>query len=451
MDQEQKDLSKAAAEIARVARALGLDFYPVHFEICPAEALYTFGSYGMPTRFSHWSFGKAFHRLKTQYDLNLSKIYEMVINTNPAYAFLLEGNHFLQNKLIISHVYAHVDFFKNNYYFARTPKDMLERMSAHAEKIREYEVLYGREEVEKILDAVLAIQEHVDSRAHIGPAVAEKGGDSPAKPRLGEKTGEGFSQYEDLWKKEEWADQKKKATGDQEDILLYLIHHAPGLEEWQRDILSMIRAESLYFCPQLETKIINEGWATFWHCRIMRRLELTDDESVEFSLMHSQVTKPSLTSLNPYLIGLKLWESLEKKYSPDMLLEIRKRENDISFIRNYLHRELIEELSLFNFHKVGSQWQVADSEWEAVKTQLLNNLINGGNPKIVVREGDFHGKGILYLYHRHEGLDLDVRYLEKTLILMQSLWKKGIYLETVLDGRKVLFECENKIIKREQL
>src|SRR5665647_3515640 len=168
MDNEMRILSTIAHDIAQVARGMGLDFYPVNFEIVPAETLYTFGAYGMPVRFTHWSFGKAFYRMKIQYDLNLSRIYELVINTNPAYAFLLEGNRIIQNKLVIGHVYAHVDFFKNNRYFSRTPKDMVERMGAHAEKIREYELLYGRESVERTLDAVLAIQEHVDYRSHIG-------------------------------------------------------------------------------------------------------------------------------------------------------------------------------------------------------------------------------------------------------------------------------------------
>ena len=168
MDNEMQTLSAIAQDIAQVARGMGLDFYPVNFEIVPAETLYTFGAYGMPVRFTHWSFGKAFYKMKTQYDLNLSRIYELVINTNPAYAFLLEGNRLTQNKLVIGHVYAHVDFFKNNRYFSRTPKDMVERMAAHADKLRDYETQYGRELVERTLDAVLAIQEHVDYRSHIG-------------------------------------------------------------------------------------------------------------------------------------------------------------------------------------------------------------------------------------------------------------------------------------------
>lgn len=110
--QEIERLERAVEEILAVARGLGLDFFDMRFELCPAEVIYTFGAYGMPTRFSHWSFGKAYFKIKTEYDYNLSRIYEMVINTDPCYAFLLAGNSLLQNKLVVAHVLGHSDFFQ---------------------------------------------------------------------------------------------------------------------------------------------------------------------------------------------------------------------------------------------------------------------------------------------------------------------------------------------------
>ena len=479
MDNEVHVLNAIAQDIAQVARRMGLDFYPVNFEIVPAEALYTFGAYGMPVRFTHWSFGKAFYRMKTQYDLNLSRIYELVINTNPAYAFLLEGNHQTQNKLVIGHVYAHVDFFKNNYYFSHTPKDMIERMAAHAEKIREYELRYGREWVEKTLDAVLAIQEHVDFRAHVGssrkmenaPNVSVPfkdggcrcqgnsctGSESCAttnKQRKGSqlKTRKKASMpYEDLWGDLLEDETENLPPQEYEDLLLYIIRFAPGLEEWQKDIVGIVREESLYFYPQIETKIINEGWATFWHARIMRELDLTDAESLEFALMHSQVVQPSRMGLNPYYLGVKIWEDLAKVKSINELFELRETENDLSFIRNHLSRELVEELNLYNFRKVGAHWQVTDNEWEKVRDNLVQQLVNGGHPRIVVLEGDYEGKGGLYLKHRHEGIDLDLVNLEKTLTLVQSLWGKLVVLETIVDSKKVIYESFNGLVSRHQV
>lgn len=157
-----KELTNAIEEITEVAKGFGLDFYPMRYEICPADIIYTFGAYGMPTRFTHWSFGKQFHKMKLQYDLGLSQIYELVINSDPCYAFLLNTNSLIQNKLIIAHVLAHCDFFKNNIRFSNTRKDMVESMTATAERIAHYEMVHGKEEVESFLDAILSIQEHID-------------------------------------------------------------------------------------------------------------------------------------------------------------------------------------------------------------------------------------------------------------------------------------------------
>lgn len=441
MENEIAVLGKYAEEIATIARRLGLDFYPVHFEVCPAEALYTFGAYGMPVRFTHWSFGKAFYRLKMQYDLNLSRIYELVINSNPSYAFLLEGNRLIQNKLVIGHVYAHVDFFKNNHYFKRTPRDMVERMAAHSEQVRKYELIYGREKVEQTLDAILAIQEHVDFRAHLA---SKKENDKNVQVK------KVSSPYEDIWEEEDQPQYLKEKTAH-EDLVLYILENSPSLEEWQRDILSMIREESLYFFPQIETKIMNEGWATFWHSRIMHELDLTDEEVMDFAVMHSQVVQPSRLTLNPYYLGVKIWESLAEKKDLEYLFEVREVENDVSFIRNYLDRELVDKLNLFNYRKVGANWQVTETEWEKVRNNLVQQLVNGGHPKIVVEDGDYEGKRTLYLRHAHEGQDLDIVYLEKTLLLVQSLWGKAVALETVIDGKKILFECQNSSVSRKQL
>ena len=137
---EVKALERAIDEITEIAKGFGLDFYPMRYEICPADIIYTFGAYGMPTRFSHWSFGKTFNKMKMQYDFGLSKIYELVINSNPCYAFLLDGNSLIQNKLIVAHVLAHCDFFKNNARFSKTNRNMVESMSATAERISQYEM-----------------------------------------------------------------------------------------------------------------------------------------------------------------------------------------------------------------------------------------------------------------------------------------------------------------------
>lgn len=259
--EDLKALNYSIDQIMEIAEGFGLDFFPMRFEICPAEIIYTFGAYGMPTRFSHWSFGKTYHKMKLQYDLGMSKIYELVINSDPCYAFLLDSNSLVQNKMIVAHVLAHCDFFKNNVRFSNTRRDMVESMSATAERIKAYEERYGREVVETFIDDVLSIEEHIDpslTKAKSSPDKSEKSFDSSSY----------YGNYEDLLqldaKKETLPAEIVNKFPDQpeKDILLFIEEHSRVLTDWQRDILTMLREEMFYFWPQMETKIMNEGWAS---------------------------------------------------------------------------------------------------------------------------------------------------------------------------------------------
>lgn len=272
-------LERAIDEITEIAQGFGLDFYQMRYEICPADIIYTFGAYGMPTRFSHWSFGKSFNKMKMQYDFGLSKIYELVINSNPCYAFLLDGNSLIQNKLIVAHVLAHCDFFKNNARFGVSNRNMVESMSATADRIHQYEMLYGSEAVEKFIDAILAIQEHVDPTL-IKPYQLDKKRyiemSSKELARSEKHSPPSVSAYEDIWGLDTEAAAEAKAQAEakaaelkrfppkpEKDIVWFIEEYSPHLQDWQRDIMSMLRDEMLYFWPQLETKIMNEGWASF--------------------------------------------------------------------------------------------------------------------------------------------------------------------------------------------
>jgi stage V sporulation protein R len=464
---EKAQLEFSIAEITEIAKGFGLDFYPMRYEICPAEIIYTFGAYGMPTRYSHWSFGKNFHRMKTQYDLGLSKIYELVINSDPCYAFLLDGNSLIQNKLIVAHVLAHCDFFKNNARFSKTNRNMVESMSATAERVRQYELEYGTEAVEQFIDAVLAIQEHVDPILNMPYRQAQKrqGNSKPsaAPLRTEHKTG-----YEDLWDIDgrndvvpEKNEPKKFPPHPEKDILLFIEEYAPYMEEWQRDILTMLRDEMLYFWPQMETKIMNEGWASYWHQRILRELDLNEEETIEYSKLNSSVVQPSQHSLNPYYLGLKIFEDIEKHWdnpTPEemkrhgrqssegrrKIFEVREYESDTSFIRNYLNKELVDDLDLYIFEKKGPEWKITDKSWEHIRDQLVYSRVNGGFPYLVVDDGDYQRNGELYLSHAFEGMELDLKYIEKTLPFVYQLWGKPIHLQTMVEDKPVLFTFDGK-------
>ncbi|MQL51269.1 stage V sporulation protein R [Desulfofundulus thermobenzoicus] len=465
---ELRLLEEAVEKITGKAREFGLDFYDMYFEICPADIIYTFGAYGMPTRFSHWTFGKAYHKMKTQYDYNLSRIYEMVINSDPCYAFLLEGNSLVQNKMVVAHVLAHCDFFKNNVHFSHTPRHMVESMASAAERFRGYELRYGRDKVEAFLDAVISIQEHVDPHHFIKAGrERKKQGKEEMACTCGPEKGCGKhtrkeTPYDDLWELDRpkcggHCEKPKKFPPEPEkDLLLFIMEHARDLDDWQRDIISVIRQEMLYFWPQLETKIMNEGWATYWHLRIIREMDLTEAEALEFAKMHAGVIMPSRMRLNPYHLGLKIFEDIEKRWNEpageerekygrhggegrQKIFEVRELENDISFLRNYLTRELIEEMDLYLYKKTGYDWKITDKEWEKVRDGIVSSLTNGGFPCIMVEDGDFSKRGELYLKHFYEGMELDVFYLERTLPHVYRLWGRPVHLETVVDNKKVLF------------
>lgn len=446
-------LDRAIHDITRIARDFGLDFYSMRYEICPPDIIYTFGAYGMPTRFSHWSFGKHFHRMKTQYDLGLSKIYELVINSDPCYAFLLEGNSLIQNKLIVAHVLAHSDFFKNNARFSRTNRNMVETMSATAERIRSYELEYGMEQVEKFIDAVLAIQEHIDPGITKPYLKAEQRyRQQHATPKTTSASNvEPISEYEDLWGLDQKEIQQKKEESEKQfpaqpekDLLLFIEEYAPDLEEWQRDILTMLRDEMFYFWPQLETKIMNEGWASYWHQRILREMDLTEEETIEYSKLNSSVVIPSKHSLNPYYLGLKIFEDIEKRWGREKIFEVRELDSDTSFLRNYLTKELVEDLDLYIFEKKGPEWKITDKTWETIRDQLVYSRINGGFPYILVQNGDYNRSGELYLKHAYEGIELDLKYVERTLPYIHYLWGKTVHLETIIDDKPVLFSYDGQ-------
>ncbi|WP_449620465.1 SpoVR family protein [Robertmurraya sp. Marseille-Q9965] len=469
-EEERKDLEYAIDEITEIASGFGLDFYPMRYEICPADIIYTFGAYGMPTRFSHWSFGKQFHKMKLHYDLGLSKIYELVINSNPCYAFLLDSNSLIQNKLIVAHVLAHCDFFKNNVRFQNTKRDMVESMAATAERIRQYEIEHGKQEVENFLDAVLAIEEHIDP--------------SLMRPKLSwtlddveyeEEDDVKASPYDDLWnldKKDVKQNRSKKIKRKfppqpEKDLMLFIENYSRELTEWQRDILTMMREEMLYFWPQLETKIMNEGWASYWHQRILREMDLTSAEALEFAKLNAGVVQPSRTGINPYYLGLKIFEDIEERYNNptelmkergvkensgrEKIFEVREIESDISFLRNYLTKDLVLREDMYLFQKQGRDYKIVDKGWEEVRDQLVNMRVNGGFPFLTVTDGDYLKNGELYIKHWYEGIELDLKYLEKVLPYIYQLWGRGVHMETIIEDRNMLFSYDGKGVHRKYL
>ena len=455
MDKEVIELEKALEQIWDIAtNKFKLDPFPTRFEIVPSTVMYEVGSYALPGRYSHWTFGKAYHKMKTMYDFGLSKIYEVVINSNPSYAFLLETNSLLQNKLVIAHVLGHVDFFKHNAYFAQTNRRMVDDAATHARRINEYEFKYGRKVVEEFLDAVLSIEEHIDPNFFI------KKQREGSKPDDEKKRRSPADPYEELASTQEReavanaeADSKKKdeRMEPEKDLVWFISQYSPTLQPWQRDVMSMIHDEMLYFVPQMQTKIINEGWASLIHSRIMRELDLPDHEHMEFAELHSGVVSPHRNQLNPYYLGYTILEDIERRWNEPTaeeqekfgrkpgegwakLLEVRETENDISLLRNYLTEELCEKLDLFVYELVEEEeWTITEKRWQRVRDQLVANMTNFGYPYIEVTDGDYRGNRELLLHHRFEGAELDTRYARKVLEYVHKLWGRPVHLDTMVE------------------
>jgi len=464
-----EDLQEWDQRIVELVKQFGLDPYPQEFEVCDYEQMLSYMVYsGMPSHYPHWSYGKGFEKLKTLYDYGLSGLpYEMVINSNPSIAYLMRDNSLALQVLTIAHVYAHSDFFKNNFTFKTTQVEYtIETFKAHANRVRHYveDPSVGLEKVERILDAAHALS--LQCRRNLSVRKQSEEEQREAKLEESQPTRDAFQA---IHRREEWVepDLSKTPPYPEEDILIFIRDHNPQLTEWEKDLLTIVHQQAQYFIPQIETKIMNEGWASFWHKRILEALELPQELRMEFIVRHTQVLCPNPGGLNPYHVGMKIWEDIERRWShPDpaeekefgpknktateKLFEVREVERDSSFLRRYLTEPLVRELNLFEYQTRGNDQvitRVADEEsWEGIKTTLIQNVGTGTIPVIKVEDADYNSSRTLFLKHAHDGRDLQLEYAEKTLQYLQQLWGREVALETIVNGKtSLLCFADNKL------
>jgi stage V sporulation protein R len=205
----------------------------------------------------------------------------------------------------------------------------------------------------------------------------------------------------------------------------------------------------------MRTKILNEGWASLWHSRILRELDLPENEYTEFARLHSSVAAPSRRNLNPYHVGLKMLEHVERRWeSPskedqerlglpggqgrEKLFEIREVESDLSFMRNYLTRDAVEELDLYIYEYEDGEWKIVEKNWERVRDQIVRSLTTYGIPYITVEDADHKRNRELLLKHHFDGDELDLRYAERTMGYLVQLWGRPVHLETMVDEKPVV-------------
>ncbi|MCM0647645.1 SpoVR family protein [Clostridium swellfunianum] len=447
-----KDLEDWNEKIEALTKKLGLDYYDQEFELIGYQDMLGYEAYvGMPSRYPHWSFGKAYEKNRTLYKYNLTGLpYEMVINSNPCLAYLMKENTLLLQILTIAHVYGHNDFFKNNRLFKEgTEADYtIEMFKRNADKIRNYinDPSIGYDKVERILNAAHAI------KLQISRVAGEKEiSDGAIVNELMAEYHEKLENRNILepYKTPPMPDITRIPLRPDDDVIHFILKHG-NLEEWEKNVLEIVREETLYFIPQIETKIMNEGWASYWHYTILNELDLPASLHLEFIKRHNDVVAPWRGGLNPYYLGFKMFQDIERRFGREKIFEVRELERDASFLRRYLTQELCEELHLFEYVKKGDSYFVEevsdDMGFENIRNVLSSSCGMGMVP--VIQVIDMNPKTrVLMLEHVFDGRELNLDYAEATLKHVQELWGHNVILSTRIAGKDLKITCnDNKVI-----
>jgi stage V sporulation protein R len=485
--------------IAQHARDFGLDYFPTLFEMLPYDHMNEVAAYGgFPSRYPHWRFGMAYEQLAKSSEYGLSTIYEMVINNNPAVAYLLEGNSIIDQKLVMAHVYGHVDFFKNNFAFRTTDqgkeaengepiRKWIDAMANHGAVVRRWLGRVGIERVETFIDDCLSLENLIDPHSALRKNVFEQSQlETPVEevpeevPRL--KVSREYMEeyinpeaYMDRQRKkmeEEKARTKKIPEEPDRDVMGFLLEHGP-LEPWERDVLAVIRREAYYFAPQMQTKIMNEGWATYWHSRIITERVAEGSEIIDYADRCAGVLATSPRQLNPYKLGVELYRHIEDRWNKGQfgkewdecddlaernnwdrkvgmgrkkIFEVRSLYNDVTFIDEFLTEDFVadQKMLTFGYNNKNDRWEVESRAFAEVKQKLLFQLTNAGNPIIEVEDKNFENRGELLLRHSHQGIDLKQDYAQAVLASLYRVWKRPVQIETKVEEKRAMLRYDGK-------
>ena len=471
------DLKREQDRIEQIARNMGLTFFKVVFEMVDWREMNALAAYGgFPTRYPHWRWGMEYAELAKSYEYGLHKIYEMVINNDPTYAYLLEGNAVVDQKLVMAHVYGHADFFVNNLYFAHTNRKMVDTMANHATRVRRHQENFGVESVERFMDACLSVEDLIDpsavfrqtkrADANASQPESQDPGRMPAKSYL-DRYVNPPSYLEGKRKEMRQAreDAKRFPPSPDRDVLGFLIANA-SLEPWEHDVLEIVRDESYYMLPQRQTKVMNEGWASFWHTHMMTTHILDCSEVIDYADHHSGTVAVSPGRLNPYKLGIELFRDIERRWNMgqfgpeweacdrmsdrlrwdrkvglgrEKIYEVRRLYCDATFLDAFLTQDFCERQGLFISKKNArtGKDEIEPSSFDDVKQALLFHFTNGGRPVIEVLDANYANRGELLLLHRHAGVDLRTDWAKEVLENLTRIWKRPVRIETLI-GKKAV-------------
>lgn len=484
------ELAQMQTRVEEVARGYGLDLFQTSFEVLDYDEINMLASYmGFPVRYPHWKWGMEYDRLSKSYTYGMGKIYELVINNDPCYAYLLESNSNVDQKLVMCHVMGHNDFFKNNFAFQHTNRRMIDEMANHASSIRRYMDWYGVDKVETFIDRVLSIDNLIDHQS----SYINRG--TPKKYDEEEEKGDGNIPISRIPSDKEYMEryvnpddfieaQKKKHLENQQkarrfppeptkDIMKFLMMHAP-LVRWQRDIMEMLCEEAHYFAPQAMTKIMNEGWASYWHAKLMTEKMMEPSELIDFADRHAGVVAVQQGQLNPYKLGIELFRDIEERWNKgqfgsewdncgnmaergswdkklglgrDKIFQVRKLYSDVMFIDEFFTLDFCKRQGFFSygFDKKRQEYIVESREFHEVKQKLLLSLTNLGQPYMNVVDANYENRAELLIEHRYEGVELDMQYAKETLKNVQAIWSRPAHVLSSSDDRQFIlsFDGEN--------
>jgi stage V sporulation protein R len=441
MSQEWRDF---LPQVEKLAVSAGLDYNPVEFESVPESFMMEISVYGLPVRMPHWSFGVRYIYQLIQHRMGHSRLFEVVFPGNPGHAYLAQNNSMAENVLVTAHVLGHADFSRNNMLFKRSQQqvsdNIVEHAAQHARQIARAIEEHGQKRVEAVLDAALALEQHIDVDQSVRrvryPEYA------PAKTEILDDTFRTRFNALDVAEQEASAGARQRAPvppHPERDLLWFIANYAPDLEGWERDIFLAVREESFYFYPVFATQIMNEGWASYWHARLLREANFLPQQIyVDAIKCHSDVVRPLASGENvaltvsPYYLGFSLWEEIVKRDGLEAARRILREDDDFSFVRNHLTVDMAEKLQLFRYKaEANGSVEVSERDVDGLREALLAPKYNFGAPCVAATHIRVDGTLDLLHDHKVDGRGLDVERGKKVLEYLHRVWRRPVIVHTV--------------------
>lgn len=431
--------------IEELAVRAGLQYNPVDFEAVPETFMMEIAVYGLPVRMPHWSFGVRYISQLIQHRMGHSRLFEVVFPGNPGHAYLAAGNSLAENMLVTAHVLGHADFSRNNLLFhnsqQRVGDHIVEQAASHARQITMAVEEHGLQRVELVLDAALALEQHIDVDRRVQrerypeyEAPAEELPDGAFSKRFA-------SLNPDSSARDSGPKLKRSAIPPhpERDLLWFIANYAPELEGWERDIFLAVREESFYFHPVHATQIMNEGWASYWHARLLREADFLPQAAyVDAIKCHSDVVRPIAggekvaLGINPYHLGFSMWEDIVEREGMEAARRIMHEDDDVSFVHNHLNAELAAKLQLFRFGADSSgSVKVLKTDLDALHEVIVGPKYNFGAPSVSASHVRVDGTLELAHDHKVDGRGIDVERARKVLEYIERVWRRPVILHTV--------------------